>query len=115
MDQVRVSLEREELLAGRGVPQLRRLVAAPRDNARTVAAERHTPYRSLVPAEDESFLTGRGVPHRRIRGLVAGDDALAVGAERHGFDLCLLLQCDDFLAPFAVPHPHRPVDTAGDD
>ena len=78
-----VSLERERLLAGAGVPDLDRLIVAGRGDAASVGAERHAIDGAGVSLERERLLAGAGVPDLD-RLIAAGrGDASTVGAERH--------------------------------
>ena len=85
-DPVGVSLEREGLLAGAGVPDLHRLIVAGGGDAASVGAERHAIDPVGVSLECERLLAGAGVPdlHRLI--VAGGGDASPVGAERHAID-----------------------------
>ena len=81
-----MSLERERLLAGAGVPDLDRLIVAGGGDAAAVGAERHASDEAGVSLEREHLLAGAGVPDLD-RPIVAGrGDAAAVGAERHAID-----------------------------
>ena len=62
VDGAGVSLERERLLAGRGIPDLDRLIVAGRGDATAVGAERHPIDAVGVSLERERLLAGRGIP-----------------------------------------------------
>src|SRR5262249_30819052 len=77
-------LARFPLLPGSSVPNPDGPVAARRDEAVAVAAERQAPDLAAVLAQGESFLTARQVPH--LDGAIVpapGGQAPAVGAEGH--------------------------------
>ena len=63
-----MALEGEQLLAGRAVPDLHRLVLTPRSQALAVRAERHALDRTGMALEGEQLLAGRAVPdlHRLV-------------------------------------------------
>ena len=70
-------------LAGRRVPDARRLVVRRGDDALAVGAERRAPHNIFMAFERlADRLAGRGVPDPRRLVIRRGDDALAVGAER---------------------------------
>ncbi len=81
-----VAPEREDLGAAPRVPDLRRAVEAPGDDARAVGAERRRARRSPVCPEREDLGAAPGVPDLRRLVLARGDDARAVGAERRRAD-----------------------------
>ena len=100
-------LRASELLAGRGVPHLRRLVPAAGDEAFAVGAERHAVHRAGVPLE------GRGAP-----GPCSASHTFAVLSSLpvtmrlpSGLNATLLdrarvpLEGEQFLARRGVPHP----------
>ena len=57
-----MALEGEQLLAGRAVPDLHRLVKARRRQALAVRAERHALDLTGMALEGEELLAGRDVP-----------------------------------------------------
>ena len=108
MDQTGMALEGEQLLAGRAVPDLHRLVIAPRSQALAVRAERHAHDPTGMALEGEQLLAGRAVPdlHRLV--IARRSQALAVRAERHARDPTgMALEGEQLLAGRAVPDLHR--------
>ena len=104
-----MALERlADRLAGRGVPQPRRLVLRRGDDALAVGAERRARHRILMAFERlADRLAGLGVPDPRRLVRRRGDDALAVGAERRAQHLILVAfeRLADRLAASRRPRP----------
>ena len=70
-------------LAGVGVPQPHRVVAAGGGQAVPVGAERHTAHALVCPVSVCEGLAGVGVPQPHRAVAAGGGDAVPVGAERH--------------------------------
>src|SRR5262249_23211793 len=84
MDPKGITLEGEQLLAGRAVPNLHRVVITCRSQALAVRAERKAPHRIGMALEGEQLLAGRAVPNLHRLVLAPRGQALAVRAERNG-------------------------------
>ena len=97
-------------LAGRGVPDPRRLVLGRGDDALAVRAERRALHNIIMAFERlADRLAGRRVPDPRRLVLRRGDDALAVGAERRAVTRSpvALERLADRLPGRGVPDPRR--------
>src|SRR5262249_35720696 len=74
-------------LAGRGVPEPRRLVPAPGEHGLAVGAECHSTDVVVMLHGRADEPAGGDVPEAYPAVRVSGDESLAVGAERDGPDL----------------------------
>src|SRR6516165_9212711 len=103
-------------LAGVGVPQPRRPIVAPGEDAVAVGTEARGVDAALVAAEDDRWpVRVIGVPEPRRPVLAPDEHRLAIGAERYRVDVALLRQGEtERLAGGGVPEPRRPVEAPGE-
>ena len=97
-------------LAGRGVPQPRRLVLRRGDDALAVGAERRALTTPAWPLSGSPIGLPVAASHSRaVLSVRRGDDALAVGAERRAIHIILMAfeRLADRLAGLGVPQPRR--------
>src|SRR4051812_8151122 len=106
--------EREQLLAGRCIPNFRGGVLASGNDAFAVRAERYAPDPVGVSLEGEDRRLTGYFPHVHAMVPVPRDDALAVRAERDAEDLARMpVEGDDRLARRGVPDPDGRIEAAG--
>src|SRR5262249_14657657 len=115
-DAVSVAPQRQDVLAGREVPDPHQLIEAGGSEPPAVRAERHTLHNTGVPAEGVDRPTRRGVPDDHFtfaaaeHGPAARREQPAVGAEGHAlYPFGVPFKRAQELTSLCVPEFHRPV------
>src|SRR5262245_47967350 len=107
-DGAAMTLEGEDCLPRRGVPDLDRHVLRGAGQAFAVGAEGHTRNRANVPLQGKGSPAGDGVQDCQCLSTPpTGGEAFAVGTERHALDAVDVIEGQHLLCRGCLPHPDR--------